>query len=191
MCTSRRLIDGIRNHPILLHTFQRDGNGARGMVSKYAQKDRTHLSRSELLEISLTKLFGAQRTAVTKRNISKNTDCDIKKFSSDAFNACDDLSAIQSITNLKGVGVPVGSALLAWCFPHRWPVIDRHAWGALHDFGLVEPMARRSQSPRPRDYVTFCGIIRPIAQETGRSPQQIDTWLFSFRKCGLQPSDLT
>lgn len=107
-----------------------------------------------------------------------------------AFAAKDDQAAIKALTELHGVGVAVASAILAWCFPDRWPVIDRHAWRALAEFGVL-PFRLKPNNPfLSTDYSVYCEALRPVAAQLGLAPQKLDAWFYSFSKCGLSADDI-
>ena len=94
---------------------------------------------------------------------------------------------IRVLCALRGIGVPVASAVLAWTFPERWPVIDRRAWSSLADFGLVQK--RSKQSPfSAANWVEYLEIVKPLAQELNWIPQKVDFWLYAYQSKTTLPS---
>lgn len=185
-----RACEAIRSTPILFRTFQRTSAGADAVVASLATFDaREEIGLSELLQIGRAKLFKVQDPERIERNLRGNTDSEVRLASRNAFRAPDDEAAVASLQSLKGVKIAVGSAILSWCFPDRWPVIDRHAWRALSEFGLVRP--RPADLPfTVSDYGQYCVVVRLLAANLERRPQEIDAWLYSFGKCGLTSADI-
>ncbi len=183
------LCSAITGHPILFRTFQSLQSGATDVVEVLSgTKARNEIGLDELLIIGHAKLFKVQDRARIERNLRANSEAAVRAASRAAFAAEDDQSAITNLITLNGVGVAVASAVLAWCLPDRWPVIDRHAWRTLTMFGVLR--SRSDRAPfRVADYTEYCDAVRPIASQVDRSPQAIDTWLYSFARCGLSPAD--
>lgn len=92
--------------------------------------------------------------------LADNSDEDIRKALSIAISPdISDFHAVTALTKLRGIGVPVASAILTWIFPDRYTVLDFHALEAL---GYAQQDAAFYVG-----YLAFCrrladsGIIKP------------------------------
>jgi len=80
---------------------------------------------------------------------------------------------------LRGVEVPVASAVLAVVFPEEYAVIDFRAWRQV--FG-----EEKSTFSIP-DYKRYLGKIRPLAKELGWPVQKVDLAIWEYdRRRGSQ-----
>jgi hypothetical protein len=78
----------------------------------------------------------------------------------------DATKAISALMELKGVGLPVASAILTAMFPDRYTVIDFRALEALgHDQAGIEFY---------RKYLEFCRLLSGALAETGKLEVQAD-----------------
>ena len=75
---------------------------------------------------------------------------------------------------LRGVGVPVASAILALVFPEKYSVIDFRGWRQV--FG--EERTTFSVS----DYKRYLGEIRRLALELGWSVQEVDLAILEYNR---------
>jgi len=186
----QQISNAISAHPVLFRTFQDPAQSPAALIADLARPGpRNQISRDELMEIGLRKLLKVQDISRIRRNLGQNSDGEVRAASCAAFRAQGDEEAIGALIGLSGVQVAVGSAILSWCFPAMWPVIDRHAWGALAAFGLL-PGRHAAYRFTAADYAQYCQIMRLISETTGRRPQELDTWLYSFGKCGLRVEDV-
>jgi hypothetical protein len=121
---------------------------------------------------------------------SSNSDEDIKKALTVAVSPDSSVyDAVTALTKLRGVGVPVASAILTWILPDRYTVLDFRALEAL---GYVQQNAGFYV-----EYLTFCkrladsGIIKP--QENLPAPtalRALDRALWQWSKNASQsPSE--
>jgi hypothetical protein len=79
----------------------------------------------------------------------------------DAVDASDDRPAVERLSELAGVTVPVASAVLHFVDPARYVVVDDRTWSVLHDRGeLAEPYPA---PPSVDDYLAYLGRCRETA----------------------------
>lgn len=89
---------------------------------------------------------------------------------------------ISLLCALPGVEVPVASAILAWTNPLSYGVLDRRAWNTLHRFKLVKSRSKKNTTYVAADWAKYLSLLRTIAKELKRTPQEIDTWLYAYDK---------
>ena len=186
------LIQHMLRNPWLSEAFCRSRNAPLAVIEQLGPAtNRTSIGRDELVKIAQTKIAGAGGTERIKTLIEENTEAEIRQASAQAFATISPEEAVRILTTLKGVGVPVASAVLAWCFPKRWAVIDRRSWNALASYGLL-PSVRESQTTEEkiRDYGKYMEEVWRICDATGWQPQRVDRWLYAFDKCEVTPANL-
>lgn len=175
-----RLLKQIDSSVCLFRAFRKSPNCPEDLIKELEQRPkRKQISARELKKIverKTARLY--QRRAL---GLLRDPSVRVRAQSEKAFRANDPRGAIGPLLELKGVGVPMASAVLAWCFPRRWAVIDRHAWMALVTFGLLKE--KRHANFTATDYDRFHGLVSEIARRTGYQPQKIDRWLFAYDKC--------
>ena len=83
---------------------------------------------------------------------------------------------IGALCLLRGVGVPVASAVLALAFPEKYAVIDFRAWRQC--FGVDQTVFWVN------DYKRYMREIQRLADELGWPPQEVDhaIWEYDRRK---------
>lgn len=174
----------------LHHAFANKKNSPASIIERLSRRaDASAVTRDELVDIALVKLAGVQSPGDVRQSIELNAQDAVLHASRAALSANSAKSAVQPLSDLSGVGVAVASAVLAWCKPEQWPVIDKHAWSTLYAYGLV-PARRHPTSFSDDEYATYCDVMIPLASKVGLSLQQLDRWAYSFSKCGLRPESL-
>lgn len=73
---------------------------------------------------------------------------------------------------LRGVGVPVASAVLALVFPEEYAVIDFRSWRQV--FGAERPWFSIG------DYKRYMDALRPLAEELGWPVQEVDLAIWAY-----------
>ena len=86
---------------------------------------------------------------------------------------------IDVLTKLKGVGIPVASAILMLTDPSNYGVIDRRAWEVLYLYGKVQSKKKSFSS---NDWVTYLKILRELAQEFKVTPRDIERTLYLYHE---------
>jgi hypothetical protein len=109
---------------------------------------------------------------------SKNTEEIIKKITSLALNISHEDKdyelelRFKLLTTLRGVGVPVASAILALCFPEQYAVIDFRGWRQV--FGAEK------RSFTLNDYKRYLKEVKRLATELEWLPQEVDLAIWEY-----------
>ena len=133
---------------------------------------RGHLEHDEFVSICMWK------TPRQKNNYLANTSSAVRQRTAAIFTSRDDVRVMQSLIELKGVAVPVGSALLAVCLPERYGVIDVRAWATLHSWELVPDDSFSSYDLDA--WARYCRVLRRLGDDAELTPREVDKALFAF-----------
>ncbi|MEJ5240388.1 MAG: hypothetical protein WHS87_04250 [Anaerolineales bacterium] len=135
-----------------------------------------YLTLDEFDEILRWKLRGQYGRQREQRKV--NTDEVIRTVTTAALSLThpdDDYETelrLRILCTLRGVGVPVASAILALVFPERYAVIDFRGWRQVFD----EERTTFSVS----DYKRYLREIRRLARELGWSVQEVDLAIWEY-----------
>jgi len=141
-----------------------------------------YLNKQEFKKILLWKLRTQHERQRKYREI--NTDAIIQKITRTAFEIdhpnwrYKTELKLNILTVLRGVGIPVASAILALCNPKKYAVIDFRA------FRQLSGKTKRAFSNR--DYIEYLKKIRDIAKKYEVTPQQVDhaIWQYDIKMNG-------
>ena len=160
-----------------------------GSISTAIQS-RGEISVDELLKISQWKLQGKRNDSY----IEQNSDHEVERRSQTALEATDDVEAIDELTELSGVGVPVASTVLTVADPSHYAIIDYRAFRGLaaakpeliESDGyatLAEFMGHfRTYLRKAEAYAFYMEQVREIAETKDLSPREVDMALWAFDK---------
>lgn len=155
-----------------------------------AVQSRGEISVDELRKISQWKLQGGRNDS----HIERNSDHEVERRSRAALEASNDVEAINELTELSGVGVPVASTVLTVADPSRYAIVDYRAFRGLAAAKprLVEPdeyttLATflghfRRYLDAPESYAFYVENVRELAEAEDLSPRQVDMALWAFDK---------
>jgi len=136
---------------------------------------RGYLLKSDLEEICKWK------TARVIKKIRSNRPNKIKKITSSALKMKNDREKISSLIKLKGVGIPMASAILMFINPRLYGVIDTRVWEVL--FKLKEVNRNpKGTNLKVNDWEEFIGIIRPIAKRYRVRARDVERTIFDTHK---------
>jgi hypothetical protein len=127
-----------------------------------------HYDREDLKVIVRWK--SARRAAL----IDDNSDLDIARslrFASDSRTS--ERSAIETLTKLHGVGIPVASAILTLINPDRYTIID---YRALESLGVTD------WPDSAEYYLAYLAACRELARRYHKSPRTLDRALWQWSK---------
>ncbi len=79
---------------------------------------------------------------------------------------------LRILCSLRGVGVPVASAVLALVFPEKYAVIDFRGWRQI--FG------EEKRTFSVSDYKIYLRKIKSLADELGWLPQEVDLAIWAY-----------
>ena len=117
------------------------------------------------------KIIVAWKSPRSKGRASRNTEADVADALRLAVDAKTDRAAVAVLTGLRGVDVPVASAILAAIEPDRFTIIDRRA---LESLGVKQP------SPTVEFYLEYLAHCRRLASEQGVSLRELDRALWQW-----------
>lgn len=121
----------------------------------------------KILHWKLRTQYGRQR-----KHREKNTEDIIQKITETAFSIThrdkdiETEAKLKVLTVLKGVEIPVASAILTICFPNEFAVIDFRVWRQI--------FRQKKNSFTAKDYLKYINIIRSLAKKYKLTTQQID-----------------
>jgi len=157
-----------------------------GSISSEFQR-RGYISREELRKIGAWKAGGR-----IDHHIRKNSVSSVKDQSELALQSSGDVEAVEELTKLTGVRVPMASTILTMAKPTEFAIIDYRALRAL---GAVKPELLDAQSytdystfmecfrnPTSEGYIFYMDIVREIAQQEGLSTREVDMALWAYDK---------
>lgn len=160
---------------------------------------RAHLDPEE--DAPTAKLIGELRTAKGRRHLTKgqlerickwksaraiqlirqNTHHSIKDATRAALSGRSERARMNALTGLRGVSIPMASAILMLLRPDRYGVIDIRVWQVLHQIGVVHGN-RRGSSFTVRQWLAFLSVIRQSAKKLGVTVRTVERTLFKIHK---------
>ena len=84
---------------------------------------------------------------------------------------------LSLLCGLDGVEIPVGSTILNFMYPDKFPIVDFRVTQVLYDAGLLT-----SQTISKKTYRKYKTVIEDIVKDTGCDIRTIDRALFSYHK---------
>lgn len=157
-----------------------------GSISSEFQQ-RGHIYRDELRKIGEWKSGGR-----IEHHLKDNNPNFVEQRSAVAFQTNSDVDKVEALMELKGVRVPVASAILTMHEPANYAVVDYRAFRAL---GAAEPHLLDPQTysdyaefmesfqdynSAPEAYSFYMNVLRDIAQRGGILPREVDMALWAF-----------
>jgi thermostable 8-oxoguanine DNA glycosylase len=137
-----------------------------------------YLTANEFDEILQWKLRG--QYARQRKRRKANTDKIIREVTKTAFSLTHQNKEYETelklgiLTSLRGVGVPVASAVLALAFPDEYAVIDYRGWRQV--FG------EEKNSFSIPDYKKYMSMLRKLANELNWPVQEVDLAIWAYDK---------
>jgi len=167
-------------------TWREETDYRLGSISSEFQR-RGYISREELRKIGKWKAGGR-----IDHHIRKNSASAVEDQSELALQSSSDEGAVEELTKLTGVRVPMASTILTMAKPTDFAIIDYRALRAL---GVVKPELLDAQSytdystfmecfrnPTSEGYVFYMDAVREIAQQEGLSTREVDMALWAYDK---------
>ena len=113
--------------------------------------------------------------------IRQNEPARIRRITKLAFATRDEKKRIALLTSLRGVGIPMASAILMLTGPKRYGVIDIRVWQLLYALGSVEsnPRGRFLTSDNWHEYLM---ILRHHAKRLSVTAREVERNLFMYHK---------
>jgi hypothetical protein len=147
-------------------------------------RDEKAIGRNQLVQIASVKAVRS------KSRVSRNSDEFVKTVTKIAFGefgvtlsgAEAEKFRISTLCALSGVGVPMASAILAWVFPDRWPVIDQKAWRSISHIYAKPNRFPEGHATRltADDWAEYKAEVCEVAAICSLRPVDVDQWLYAF-----------
>jgi len=134
-------------------------------------KARGYLTKDDLRTVARWKSSRAIR------HIEANSPLKIRTLTTKAFATANEESRLKFLDELKGVSIPMASAILMLTDPKRYPVIDIRAWQVLHSMGAVAENVKGT-GIRCSQWVKYLKIVRHYAKKHKVKARDIDRTLF-------------
>ena len=166
-------------------------------ISKVVQK-RGYLLWREFVSI------GEWKTERQKRRYRNNSKDDVENTTREAFEATDK-DRIKILCKLKGVGIPVASAILTVVYPKEYCIIDYRTWRALlwlhaqarkKSFYMTsyeeysDFLDRYDQYGTITAYMEFLRALKNIGERRNMTARQVEMALWKFDKMkGKKPKE--
>jgi len=170
--------------------WQEDSDPLFGSISDTIQSRDCELSVAELQRISQWKLQSSRNDS----NIKKNSNETVTQQFQSAITASTDREAVDVLTELSGIGVPMASTMLTVAKPSHYAIIDYRAFRALpganpemagpRQYGDYAEFLEhfRTYLKNPEAYEFYMNHVRQIADAEGLSARQVDMALWAFDK---------
>jgi hypothetical protein len=88
---------------------------------------------------------------------------------------------LEALLTLRGVSVPMASALLTLLHPRRYGVIDVRVWQLLHRAGAVDTNARGAGFTFAQ-WERFLAVVRGLAGRLGLGARDVERALFDVHR---------
>ena len=134
-------------------------------------KTKGHLTKSEFFEICMWK------SPRPKKHYLTNSEEIIKKISEKVLVADSEDIKIKLLTSLKGVSIPVASAILTLLDPKNYGVIDIRVWQLLYNYSEVNTNPK-GQMFNIDNWKTYLTLLRKYATQFNRKVREIELILF-------------
>ncbi len=168
------------SHIVHLRTSASDYAETERLKTKFAklrdERQPFYLTLGEFDEILLWKLAGQYHRQREMRRA--NTDDVVRTVTQAALSVSHPNQDYETelrvgiLIALRGVSIPVASAVLALVFPEKYAVIDFRGWRQV--FG------REQRGFTIGDYKRYLARLRPLAEELGWPIQEVDLAIWAY-----------
>jgi hypothetical protein len=158
------------------HLSTREEESTTALIRRLSRaRARGHLTRTELRAI------GNWKSARAIRQISANSPAQVRRATKMALRTRSERLRLQALLSLRGVSLPMASAILTLLYPRRYGVIDIRVWQLLHGVGAV------SRTPNGVGFTfdhwnEFLSIVRTYARQHGVKARDIERALFEAHR---------
>lgn len=101
----------------------------------------------------------------------------VERVTREVFKENDERKKMDGLCQLKGVGIPMASAILTIVFPNKYAVIDVRCIEMLNKLNLTI-----KKHITLNVWLEYLKIIRNLAKDNGLTPREIDKILFAMHK---------
>jgi thermostable 8-oxoguanine DNA glycosylase len=106
-----------------------------------------------------------------------NSEEQVLAITRQACSTSDDVMKLTILRSLHGVGPKVGSALLHFLEPNRFPIFDERACTTLKAAGLWR---RSVEDDSPEAWLDYLGVMRDLSGRLGVTLRELDKALFAY-----------
>ena len=167
----RRLESLVRKHL----SVEEDEDTARLSRRLRMAKRRGYLTPRELQDVCRWK------SARAIRRIRENGHHRVRAATAAALAARSERRRLEALLGLRGVGIPMASALLMLIDPTRYGVIDIRVWQLLYTLRMVHENRKGTQF-RPSHWDQFLTILRYLSRRIGVTARDIERTLFDVHR---------
>lgn len=150
--------------------------GTEALIARLAQiKRRGEFTRAEFIEMCRWK---SPRAMLHYR---RHSGARIRGLSRAVLGTRSERRRMELLVELRGVSVPVGSAILSLIDPRRYGVLDIRVWQLLWALGAVD------RKPGGRgftvaDWLVYLATLRRHARQRGVSPRAAELTVFEYHR---------
>ena len=116
------------------------------------------------------------KAARVKGHMNKNDEQYVKDITQVSLSTKNERLKIEILTLLNGVQIRMASAILMFCFPNQYTVMDYRAWDSLKAFGMIGGEINDTFEC----WQKYNEICREIATQNGVSLRELDKALWQY-----------
>ena len=117
------------------------------------------------------------KAARVKGHVNKNDEQYIKDITQVSLSTKNERLKIEILTLLNGVQIRMASAILMFCFPEQYTVMDYRAWDSLKAFDKID----EEITDTFECWQKYTVICREIATQNGVSLRKLDKALWQYQ----------
>jgi len=84
---------------------------------------------------------------------------------------------VDTLLHIRGIGLPIASAILAVCYPREFTLLDIRAWTTLKEMSVESLPQRYPQNSK--EYLRYCQACSMLANQAGLSLRELDRALWA------------
>ena len=154
----------------------REDEGTARLCKRFrVARRRGYLTKGEFVEACVWK------SARPIKHVRSNSHHRVRAATSAVLATRDEAVRLGALLRLKGVSVPMASAILMFLDPKRYGVIDIRAWQLLHAVGAVTGNEEGVNFTLGH-WLQFLGILRRLSARLGATAREIELTLFNVHK---------
>ncbi|MFN8062255.1 MAG: hypothetical protein U0Q12_24095 [Vicinamibacterales bacterium] len=159
---------------VAAHLVTHEDAGTRALMRRLAPvRARGHLERAELEAACRWK------SPRVIRHVLSNSPASIRRATAAALATRDEVERAQRLVALRGVSVPMASAILTLVEPRRYGVLDIRVWQLLHGKGAVVG-APGGTGLTIGHWCSFLDVVRGVARTLRVSTRAVERTLYAL-----------
>jgi hypothetical protein len=116
------------------------------------------------------------KAARVKGHVNKNDDQFIKDVTQVSLTTKNERLRLEVLTLLNGVKIRMASAILFFCYPKRYTVMDYRAWNSLKELGKIDGQIDDTFE----GWQKYNEVCKEIAQQNSVSLRTLDKALWKY-----------